>query len=196
MDGSQQLRQGVWEAYSAVSRAPTGQHPFQVGRRFAEALGYPGDELDTIPVLMVEAFTGVSNVSLFAELPLGVYVLDLGCGAGLDTLLAARRVGTSGAIVGVDFSMAMLTRARQGVIDAQLAQVQFSQADAEQLPLSNQSIDVAMVNGIFNLNPARGAIFSELARVVKPGGRVYAAELILRNPLPANDQPGLDDWFA
>ena len=123
-------------------------------------------------------------------------MLDLGCGAGLDTLLAGKRVGSEGIVIGIDFSLAMLGRARQGADEAQLSHVQFCQGNAEELPLHSQSIDAAMVNGIFNLNPARDAIFAELARVVKPGGSVYAAELILRNALPATDQPSLDDWFA
>jgi SAM-dependent methyltransferase len=196
MDDSERLRNGVWKAYSAVSRAPGGEHPFQVGRRFAEGLGYPSEVLENIPTVTVEAFTGVSNVSLFSELPLGASVLDLGCGSGLDTLLAGRRVGSEGIAIGIDFSLAMLGRARQGADEAQLRHVQFCQGNAEELPLASQSIDAAMVNGIFNLNPAREAIFRELARVVKPGGSVYAAELILRSALPAADRPSLDDWFA
>ena len=196
MDDSERLRNGVWEAYSAVSRAPDGEHPFQVGRRFAEGLGYPSEVLENIPPVTVEAFTGVSNVSLFSDLPLGASVLDLGCGAGLDALLASERVGSGGIVIGIDFSLAMLSRARQGATEAQLSQVHFCQGNAEELPLASQSIDAVMVNGIFNLNPARDVIFSELARVVKPGGSVYAAELILRSALPVADTPSLDDWFA
>jgi len=196
MADSEQLRNGVWEAYSAVADAPGGEHPFQVGRRFAEGLGYPSEVLENLPPVTVEAFTGVSNVSLFAEIPLGATVLDLGCGAGLDALLAGERVGSAGSVIGIDFSLAMLGRARQGAKVAQLSQVQFCQGNAEELPLASQSIDAVMVNGIFNLNPARDAIFKELARVVKPGGSVYAAELILRNALPAAEKPSLDDWFA
>jgi SAM-dependent methyltransferase len=196
MDDSERLRNGVREAYSAVSRTPGGEHPFQVGRRFAEGLGYPSEVLENIPTVTVEAFTGVSNVSLFSELPLGASVLDLGCGAGLDALLAGERVGSGGSVIGVDFSLAMVSRARQGANEAQLSHVHFCQGNAEELPLRSQSMDAAMVNGIFNLNPARNAIFRELARVVKPGGSVYAAELILRNRLAAPEKPSLDDWFA
>lgn len=196
MDNSETLRQGVGRAYSAVAQAPEGDHPFAVGREFAEALGYAAELLADLPAVTVEAFTGVSNVAVFADLPPGARVLDLGCGSGLDALLAAQRVGPGGAVVGIDFSPDMLARARQGAATAQLGQARFCLGDAEALPLASQSIDVAMVNGIFNLNPARQAIFAELARVVRPGGSVYAAELILREPLPAADNPSLDDWFA
>ncbi len=196
MDQSETLRQGVWQAYSAVARAPEAEHPFAVGRAFAEGIGYSAELLADLPAVTVESFTGVSNVAVFAELPPGARVLDLGCGAGLDALLAARRVGAGGAVVGIDFSAAMLARARQGAGEAQLGHASFCQGDAEALPLASQSIDVALVNGIFNLNPGRQAIFAELARVVRPGGSVFAAELILREPLPAGDNPSLEDWFA
>ena len=173
------------EAYSAAARRPRDQHPFPVGREFAESLGYPREVLSTLPEECVEAFTGVSNVSMFAEIPQGARVLDLGCGAGLDSLIAAQRTGPEGIVIGVDFSFPMLKRARRG------AGVVFCQADAEDLPLRDGSIDVALVNGIFNLNPTRDAIFRELGRVVRRGGVVYSAELI------APQQPLSEaDWFA
>ena len=138
----------------------------------------------------------MSNVSLFADLPVGATVLDLGCGAGLDTLIAAQRVGSDGKVIGVDFSEAMLARARDAVVESGTTNVELRQADAEQLPIRDGEIDVALVNGIFNLNPARDAIFHELARVVRPGGAVYAAELILSQPLPPETRINEADWFA
>ena len=144
----------------------------------------------------MRAFTGVSNVPLFAELSAGARVLDLGCGAGMDSLIAAERVGPVGTVVGVDFSLAMLASARRGAREAGLGNIQHYQAAAEELPLASGSIDVALVNGLFNLNLARGAIFAELARVVRPGGSVFAAELILSAPLPAGAAASLDDWFS
>ncbi|HYN15124.1 MAG TPA: methyltransferase domain-containing protein [Terriglobales bacterium] len=191
-----ELRDKVREAYSAAADSPTDKHPFPVGRAFAESLGYPVALLDTLPSAAVEAFAGVSNVSLFAEIPEGATVLDLGCGAGLDSLIAARRVGPSGKVIGVDFSDTMLGRARKAAQEATVRNVSFEQADAERLPLSTASIDVALVNGIFNLNPARESIFRELARVLQPGGVVYAAELILAGALPANPKQSDADWLA
>ncbi len=191
------LRTAVRGAYSAAAAEPTGTHPFPVGRDFAESLGYSADELATLPAAAVDVFTGVSNVSVFADLRPGARVLDLGCGAGLDSLIAARRVGQNGIVVAVDFSAAMLKRARQAAIEAGASNVAFCQADAERLPLKSGVIDVALVNGIFNLNPAREAVFAELARVVHPGGSVYAAELILREPMPPSEVCATDDnWFA
>ena len=195
MDRSTQLREGVYKAYSAVAETPQAEHPFAVGREFAERLGYPTELLNQLPSESIEAFTGVSNVSLFANIPVGSTILDVGCGAGLDSLIAAQRTGETGKVIGVDFSEAMLTRARTSATKMKATNVEFRQSSAESLPLEDASIDLAMVNGIFNLNPAREKIFQELARVMKAGGVVYSAEMILREALPPEELTN-DDWFA
>jgi ubiquinone/menaquinone biosynthesis C-methylase UbiE len=159
-------------------------------------VGYPVELLNQLPAAAVEAFAGVSNVAWFAQLPEGATVLDVGCGAGLDALIAAGRVGPTGQVIGLDFSEAMLHRARQAAAEAGLTNLDFHQAPAEALPLDSTSIDIALVNGIFNLNPARESIFSELGRVVRPGGAVYAAEIILTETLPAEVQASESNWFA
>lgn len=193
---AQQLRAGVERAYSAAADRPQAEHPFPVGREFAQSLGYPAELLAQFPAAAVDAFAGVSNVAIFADIPLGATVLDLGCGAGLDSLIAARRTGPGGRVIGVDFSQSMLQRAGQAVAEMGLVNVKFRQAAAEALPLDNASIDVALVNGIFNLNPARDCIFQELARVMRPDGSVYAAEIILRELLPPEVQESEANWFA
>jgi len=190
------LRKSVCAAYSAAARTPFAEHAFPVGREFALSLGYPADVVNAFPAAAVDAFTGVSNVARFAQIPKGAVVLDLGCGAGLDSLIAARRAGDDGRVVGVDFSSPMLARARQSAREAAIGQVVYVQADAEQLPLADRSIDVALVNGIFNLNLRRSEIFGELGRVMREDGAVYAAELILREPLPPDETPSEADWFA
>jgi len=193
---STRLRTKVREAYSAAAEEPKISHPFPVGRHFAESLGYPSDLLDRMPKACVDAFAGVSNVALFADLPSGATVLDLGCGAGLDSLITAQRIGLDGSVLGLDFSKSMLLRARQSAAQLVQENVLFCEGDAESLPLEDNSIDAALVNGIFNLNPARAAIFPELARVVKPGGAVYLAEIILCQPLPPEVRASEIDWFA
>lgn len=190
------IRAQVRDAYSAVAREPACRHPFPVGRAFAESVGYPAGLLDSLPGAAVEGFAGVSNVSYFADIPAGATVLDVGCGAGLDSIVAAQRTGPSGKVFGLDFSLCMLDRARRAVGDAGLANVEFRQAEAERLPVADTSIDVALVNGIFNLNPDRGAIFGELARVLRPGGSLFCAELILTEPLSADEAACPTNWFA
>ncbi len=197
----ERLRGGVLKAYSAAAERPNDEHPFPVGRGFARSLGYGDEILAAIPSSCVDGFTGVSNVSLFADIPKRATVLDLGCGAGLDALVAAKRVGPSGKVIGVDFSESMVVRARKGASEAGLANVEFHLADVESLPLGDSSVDVAMVNGIFNLNPRRAEIFSELARVVRPGGGAFVAELILGGPLggPLEEEEVEADesnWFS
>jgi arsenite methyltransferase len=141
-------------------------------------------------------YNSVSNVSVCADLRPGMRVLDIGCGAGLDSLIAARRVGSMGTVVGVDFSAAMLSRARQAGAEASAGNFILCRAEAQSLPIKTGAIDVALVNGIFNLNPAREAIFREVARVVRTGGSVYAAELILREPLSLEVCFSEANWFA
>lgn len=190
------LRAKVNAAYSAAATRPEQKHPFPIGRELAENLGYPSEVLDAIPQASVEAFAGVSNVSLFADLPTGTTVLDLGCGAGMDSIIAARRVGPTGRVIGTDFSEAMLSRARAAKELVNLPHLEFQQGEAECLPLADASIDVVLVNGIFNLNPKRNEIFAELVRVLRPHGRAYVAELILARPLSQGDHATESNWFA
>jgi len=189
------IRDSVRDAYSAAAAQPSDSHPFPVGRSFAESIGYSIELLKGFPDDCVERFAGVSNISVTSDMPVGATVLDLGCGAGLDSMIASRHIGAQGRVVGVDFSPVMLDQARRGKSQVRIENIIFCQADAECLPLSHASIDVALVNGIFNLNPARECIFHELARVVRTGGTVHAAELILSAPLPAAEHNAAN-WFA
>jgi ubiquinone/menaquinone biosynthesis C-methylase UbiE len=192
-----QLRNGVWQVYSTIALKPQAKHPIPVGRRLAENVGYSRQRLDQAPDATVAAFAGVSNVSLFADLAPGATVLDLGCGSGLDSLIAAQRLGGTGRVIGVDFSATMLLRARHNAPpNAGQTPIHFVQSDAERLALADGAVDIALVNGIFNLNPARAAIFAELSRVVKPGGAVYAAEIVLRQALPEKILANETNWFA
>jgi SAM-dependent methyltransferase len=139
LNKAEQLRQGVHRAYSAAAENPQGEHPFPVGWSFAESLGYAAEALTGIPAIAVEAFAGVSNVAVFAEIRPGAAVLDLGCGAGLDSLIAARRVGPTGQVIGLDFSTAMLQRARQATVEAGIHNVEFRQGEAEKISLDDAS---------------------------------------------------------
>lgn len=193
---AEQLREGTKRAYSDAAERPFDEHPFPIGAQFAESLGYSHELLSSLPSTSKEAFSGVSNVSIFADIPVGSVVLDLGCGAGLDSFTAARRTGTTGRVIGIDFSHNMLIRARKAATESKTKIVEFYQADGESLPIGRASIEIALVNGLFNLNPKREAIFHELARVIKDGGKLYAAELILKTHLPPEIKESKTDWFA
>lgn len=187
MPDTRELRTAVRDAYSDAARSPEGRHPFPVGRAFAESVGYGPALLQQIPDEVTSRFAGVSNVGAAAPVEPGMTVLDLGCGAGLDCMVVRSRCGPGLRLIGVDFSAEMLRHARG---------VNVVQASAEMLPLEDGGVDLAMVNGIFNLNPFRQEVFRELARVVKPGGRVFGAELILRAELPVTFRAGLANWFS
>ena len=187
------LRERVRRAYSAVARAPAAEHAFPVGRRLARRAGYPEQWLQSVPPESVEAFAGVSCLPCFAAVPSGASVLDLGCGAGLDSLLVA---GTGASVLGLDFSEEMLSRARKSAEVMGVRTARFELGDAEAIPAATGSLDAALVNGIFNLNPARDEIFSELARVIRPGGDLFVAELVLKGPRPDAAESGDVDWFA
>ena len=193
---AEDIREAVRHAYSKAAEAPEENHPFPVGRAFAESVGYPGKLLESLPSVAVDAFAGVSNVAIFAEITAGDHVLDLGCGAGLDSLIAATRVGPTGRVAGIEFSASMIARARQAAEIHGAANIHFVGSSAENLPMPADSLDVAIINGIFNLNPARDAIFRELARVIRKGGSVFVAELILREPLPPEAVMDPSNWFA
>ena len=191
--GAGRLREEVRQEYSAIARSPGSQHRFPVGRALAEGVGYLPEWLDSVPAEAVDAFAGVSCLPCFAEVDESTTVLDLGCGAGLDSLLLAGNVRS---VLGVDFSQEMLARARRAAATAGVSNVDFRLGDAEAVPAPDASIDVAVVNGIFNLNPHRERIFEDLARVLRPGGRAYAAELILQRPMPPATVTDPGDWFT
>lgn len=190
------LLAAVRRAYSAAADEPLQAHPFPVGKAFAEEVGYPRLLLESLPLEASDSFAGVSNVGVFAEIAAGSVVLDIGCGAGLDSLLAAKKAGDSGRVLGLDFSKAMLGKAIAASRRAGMQTLHYCCADAGCLPLATGSVDVALVNGIFNLNPRRTSLFHEMARVLRPGGSVYAAELVFTRPQAAKKVRNLNDWFS
>ena len=192
----EKLRTAVKKAYTEVAQEPTRNHPFPVGRTLAENIGYPTELLDRLPNSAIASFTGVTNISVFADIPDGSTVLDVGCGTGLDSLVAAEQTGSHGRVIGIDFSYPMLTTA-QTASRSNRKNIDYLCADAEKLPLGDNSIDVIIVNGIFNLNPFRGAIFQELSRVIKRTGTLYIAELIKKKTdKKAHTVFDLKNWFT
>ncbi len=190
-----ELRAAVRDRYAAVSRQPTAGYSFRVGREFAEALGYPPELLEAVPPSATMAFTGVAAPILRAELCPGESVLDLGCGGGLDLILAARAVGSTGRAVGVDMVEPMVARANDNLRTLGLGWALACVSFAEALPLADRSVDCVIANGILNLAPDKSAVLAEVARVLRPGGRFVVAETTLRHELPPGSIQCLEDWF-
>ena len=190
-----EIREAVRRRYGAVGASPHAGFTFPVGRAFAEAVGYPADLLNALPADAAAAFAGVAYPTPHAGLRPGETVVDLGCGAGLDSLCAARLVGPSGCVIGIDFAPAMVTRARRAIAAADAPNVEVRISDGVSLPVENGGADVVIVNGIFNLNPEKNLLPAEVYRALRPGGRLVAAEIVLTAPLPEGEGRTLDDWF-
>jgi len=189
------VEEAVRDRYSQVGADPSRQFTFPVGRDFAEAVGYPTELLASLPADAAAAFAGVACPVPHAELAPAETVVDLGCGGGLDSLYAGREVGPTGRVIGIDFAPGMIARAQRSLAEADMPWVEAKLRDAHRLPLPTASADAVIVNGIFNLNPDKQALLGEAFWVLKPGGRMIAAEIVLTTPLPPDEGHTLDDWF-
>ena len=189
------LQQEIRQTYASVARDPGGNFHFHRGPEYAaRLLGYDLAELRSLPPVSAAPFAGVGNPFLMASLPPGAVVVDIGSGAGMDCLLAGRRVGPDGTVVGIDMTDEMLERARAGADEAGLDHVRFEKADINHLPLDPESVDVVISNGVFNLTPDKKALFTELYRVVKPGGRLQFADITVGVTLSENARNDIDLW--
>jgi SAM-dependent methyltransferase len=189
------IADAVADRYGAVARSPVRKHGFPVGRAFAEQVGYPAGSLDWAPVWAVESFTGAGNPRPFIAASPGDSALDLGCGAGLDALLTAREVGPAGSVIGLDFSPAMIDKATAGAREAGLVNTRFVCASAAEAPFEDDSFDLITFNGILNLSPDKDAILREIVRLLRPGGRLVFAEIVLEHPIDGVALDTLNDWF-
>ena len=189
------LRDAVDARYGPVVLDPTREAPFPVGRTYAEAVGYPPAVLDTLPPSAVATFTGVTYLPGWIPFRAGQHVVDLGCGASVDTLIAATQVGPGGRVTAIDLAPEMVQVARQNAHAAGLTTIDVRQAAVESLPLPSASTDTVMANGVFNLAAETERALSEAFRVLRPGGVLIAAEIILTQDVPRDERNTLDDWF-
>jgi SAM-dependent methyltransferase len=187
------LRREIDRTYTAVSTAPSGDFIFPTGRAWAQQLGYPS-ELDDVPDAVVDSFAGVANPFSLGRIPRGRVVLDLGCGAGTDLLIAAQMTGPEGRALGVDMTAAMVERAREGAQAMGLANVEVEVGLIESLPFDDRSVDTVISNGVIDLVPDKEAVFAEVDRVLRPGGRLQLADVIVHKEVSEDARKRIDLW--
>jgi SAM-dependent methyltransferase len=187
------LKREIRKTYACVSAEPETDFIFPTGRRWARDLGYP-EELDRVPESAVESFAGVANPFSLGRLATGERVLDLGSGAGTDSLVAAHMVGATGRVVGIDLTPQMVAKAQASAAEAGLDQVEFVEGEAERLPFEDATFDVAISNGVIDLIPDKDAVFAELHRVLRPGGRLQIADVTIQRPVSEESRRDIDLW--
>ncbi len=189
----ERLRHEIRSTYATVALEPEREQIFPTGRAWAEDLEYP-EELANVPDTAADSYAGVANPFALGRLSPGERVLDLGCGAGTDTLVAAQMVAPSGSVVGVDMTPEMLARARRAAEQMGQANVEFLEAEAERLPFSDGAFDVVLSNGVIDLIPDKDAVFAELSRALVPGGRVQLADITIQKPVSEEGRRDIDLW--
>jgi arsenite methyltransferase len=189
------LRGEVQTMYSRVAASPDGDFHFHRGPQYAAAmLGYDPTELAGLPSESTASFAGVGNPHAIDRIPIGATVVDIGCGAGMDLLLAARRTGPTGRVIGIDMTEAMRRRALRGAAMSGLTHVDVRAGDATRLPIDDRSVDVVISNGVLNLVPEKERAIAEIARVLRPGGRAQIADIVIGETLPDSALRDIDLW--
>jgi arsenite methyltransferase len=188
------LREEIRKTYTDVSTDQEQEFIFPTGRSWAQELGYPEPELSHVPDATVESFAGVANHWQLGRIEPGSVVLDLGCGAGTDLLIAAQMVGSEGRAVGVDMTPAMLERAQASALKMGLTGVELHESLIESLPLEDASVDVVISNGVIDLVPDKDAVFDEIDRVLRPGGRLQIADVIIHTEVSEDARKRIDLW--
>ncbi len=188
------LREQVRDKYREVAVDPSAGFHFHTGRGLARRLGYEAGAVDALPDRAVESFAGVGNPFSLRRLAPGEKVVDIGSGAGFDSFIAAGQVGPGGQVAGIDMTAEMLAKSRQTAEALGLAQVQFREGLAEALPVQDAWADVVISNGVINLCADKQAVFAEILRVLRPGGRLQFADIANGRPVPAEALRDIDLW--
>lgn len=188
------LRVAVEKKYAEVAQDPHGEHHFHTGRYAAQRFSYPSEILDQLPEFAVEAFAGVGNPFAWGLPGEGERVVDVGSGAGLDSVIAAKAVGPSGHVMGVDMTPDMLDRARRSAAELGLDQLEFREGRAERLPVDAGWADLVISNGVLNLVPDKARAYRQIFRALRPGGRIQIADICVERPIPEGALSDIDLW--
>jgi SAM-dependent methyltransferase len=189
-----QIKAEIRDRFVRLALDPHQEKKFPVGPTSARRLGYDAEEIDSLLVAVTESFAGVGNPLALGQPRPGETVLDMGCGAGLDSLLAARRVGPAGKVVGVDFAAEMVTKARRNAALLSVVNAAFLHADAAALALPDAAVDVVLSNGVFNLCPDKSGVLTEVFRVLRPGGRLQMADILLEDGVSPEEVARRGRW--
>ncbi len=188
------LREAIKEEYKVVASQPDKGFHFHTGRPLTRILEYSNEWLSGIPETSIEAFAGTGNPFRLGEIAAGEKIVDIGAGAGIDSMIAAKLVGDDGEVVGVDMTPAMLERARRAAREAGKDNVRFVQGHAEELPVEDEWADVVISNGVLNLVPDKTRAVAEMYRVLKPGGRLQIGDILVERAVPEDAKKIIDLW--
>jgi SAM-dependent methyltransferase len=188
------LRQAISKEYEDVANNPVRGFHFHTGRPLTKILGYKEEWLEGIPESAIESFAGTGNPFSIGEIRPGERVIDIGCGAGIDSLIAAKKVGADGRVIGIDMTKAMLDKARQAGEEAGLSEVEFRYGHAENLPVRDGWADVVISNGVINLTPDKEVTFREIVRVLKPDGRIQIGDILVQKQVPDSAKRKIGLW--
>jgi arsenite methyltransferase len=191
-----ELEQKVKKMYSDVALHPKGEYHFEMGRGLADKLGYEKPDLDRIPAAAIDSFAGVGYYFDIANIKKGEHVLDLGSGSGMDVFVAALKVGNTGHVSGVDMTDEQLDKSERLRKENIIANVSFHKSYIEQLPFADSSVDTVISNGVINLSADKGKVFAEVARVLKPKGRMVIADIVTEKQLPDSVSCNSTLWAA
>jgi arsenite methyltransferase len=189
-----QIKADIKQRFVNVALRPQEEKKFPVGPASAKRLGYAAEKIDGLPLRITESFAGVGNPLGLEELRPGQVVVDLGSGAGLDSILAARRVGPAGRVIGVDCTAEMIEKAVENAASVGLSNIEFRQGEIDALPLTDSSVDVVISNGVFNLCVDKPKVLAEVFRVVRPGGRLQMADILLEDNVTPEEVAHKGTW--
>jgi len=190
----EQIKTQIKQRFVKVALEPQAKQRHPTGPASAKHLGYDAAEIDALPAQVTESFAGVGNALALGKLRAGDTILDMGCGAGVDSILAARRVGPTGKVVGVDMTEQMVEKAKANARAAGVENAEFHPGETDRLPVEDGSVDVVISNGVFNLCFDKPKVLAEVFRVLRPGGRIQMADILLEEGVTAQQVEHKGTW--